>query len=130
MSAFIAYAVRGLVDQLREQLKVIRGLQWETTWTNYVYEKFGKAGASHLRQRRLVLDLANVQADKGWVQVGSIPELTPRLALAYAGKTQKTISRDLNELKRMNLILREGRRIKANKALILAFLPARARKEI
>lgn len=126
MSDFIAYAAQGLVDQLREQLKVIRNLQWDTAWENYVYQRFGQGGDAHLRRRRLVLDLSKVTENRGWVQVKDIPDLSPRLARAYADKTEKTLSRDLNELKRMELILRQGRKVKANKGIILAFLPARA----
>ena len=56
-----------------------------------------------------------------------IQELSPRLAREYASKTAKTLSRDLNALAEMKLVLREGRRVKANRDLILAFLPARSR---
>lgn len=129
MSDFVAYAAQGLVDQLREQLKVIRNLQWDTAWENYVYQRFGKGAEAHLRRRRLVLDLSKVTENRGWVQVKDIPDLSPRLARAYADKTEKTLSRDLNELKRMELILRKGRKVKANKDIILAFLPARAVNE-
>ena len=127
LAAFIAYAARGLVDQLREQLHFIRNLQWDTAWKNYVYERFGKGGASDLRQRRLVLDLSKVTANKGWALVDEIQDLSPRLAREYASKTTKTLSRDLNALAEMKLVLREGRRVKANRDLILAFLPARSR---
>ena len=129
MSDFVAYAAQGLVDQLREQLKVIRNLQWDTAWENYVYQRFGKGGEAHLRRLHLVLDLSKVTDNRGWVQVKDIPELSTRLARAYADKTEKTLSRDLNELRRMELILRQGRKVKANKRVILAFLPARAINE-
>ena len=126
MAHFIAYAAQGLVDQLREQLGVIRNLQWDATWRNYVYQRLGKGGAAHSRRRRLVLDLSKVETNHGWVAVSEIPELTPGLAREYAGRTSKTLSRDLNALADMNLIRRERRQVKANRELILAFLPARA----
>ncbi len=131
MSEFIAYAAQGLVDQLREQLRLIRGLQWETTWRNYVHELFSKRSesAAQLRRRRLVLGLSNVTADKGWVLVSKIPELTTKLAYAYAGKTSKTLTRDLNAVEQMHLIERKDRSVRANRRLILAFLPARASAE-
>jgi Fic family protein len=133
MSEFIAYAVRGLVDQLREQLEVIRKLQWDTTWQNYVYKLFGNAGDSvaHRRRRRLVLELSKMEQDDGWVRLSDIPNLSPRLAAEYATRTTKTLSRDLNAIGSMNLLETEGpgRRVRANKRLILAFLPVRARAE-
>lgn len=124
MSEFIAYATQGLADQLHEQLKVIRKLQWDTTWRNYVYELFGKGSAAHLRRRKLVLELSNITEDNGWVPSSKIPELTPKLAQAYARKTAKTLSRDLNTVEEMNLIQRTDRSVRANKSLVLAFLPA------
>lgn len=125
MIDFIAYAVQGLADQLREQLQVIRDHQGDTTWRNYVYERFGKGSATHLRRRRLVLELSKITKDEGWVRVSEIPDLTPRLAREYAERTSKTLARDLNALLKMNLIQRAPRLVRANKRLILAFLPAR-----
>lgn len=129
MSGFIAYATQGLVDQLREQLQVIRNLQWNATWRNYVYERFGQGSSAHLRRRRLVLALSNITENDGWIRVSKIPELTPKLAQAYANKTTKTLTRDLNAIAQMNLIQRAHRSVRANKRLILAFLPSRALAE-
>ena len=126
MSEFIAYAAQGLVDQLREQLQVIRDLQWDTAWRNYVYERFGRGSPTQLRRRRLVLELSKVTEGEGWVQTSDIPHLSARLAHEYANKTLKTLSRDLNAIAKMKLIQRTGRRVRANRRLILAFLPARA----
>ena len=130
MSEFIAYAIQGLVDQLKEQLKVIRDLQWTITWENYVYERFGKVSPTSLRRRHLVLALSEVTENDGWVRISEIPQLTPQLAQAYTGKTLKTVSRDLNAVREMNLIQSErvrGRQyVRANKRIILAFLPERA----
>ncbi len=126
ISAFIAYAVQGLVDQLREQLRVIRDVQWETTWKNYVYERFRKSSPAQLRRRRLVLELSEVAENDGWIAISAVPELSARLAMDYASKTTKTLSRDVNTVRTMGLIERKGRRIRSNKRMILAFLPARA----
>jgi Fic family protein len=126
MNDFIAYAVQGLVDQLHEQLNIIRDFQWDTTWKNYVYELFGEGSPSQRRRRRLVLELSKIKDNQGWVNVSGIPEISVRLAGEYSNKTRKTISRDLNALAQMNLIQRERKRVKANKEIILAFLPARA----
>ncbi|HUV65494.1 MAG TPA: Fic family protein, partial [Sedimentisphaerales bacterium] len=125
MAGFIAYAVQGLVDQLREQLKVIRELQWDTAWRNYVYERFGEVSPANLRQRRLVLDLSGMEENDCWVRVTDIPELSARLVHEYGRKSQKTLSRDLNAVEKMGLIEREGRRVRANRRLILAFKPVR-----
>ena len=125
MQDFFEYAIQGMVDQLREQLRVIRNFQWTATWENLVYKTFRKDTVANNRRRRLVLDLAKITDDDGWLKISDIPSLSVRLAQAYAGKTRKTISRDLNELVQMNLVEKHGRKVRANKALIMAFLPLR-----
>jgi Fic family protein len=120
---FISYAVRGFVDGLRDQLEKIWTQQWDVVWRNFVHERFQNLNSpSDTRQRHLALDLG---AKDDWVGVGRISELTPRLAKAYAGKTSKTVQRDLNALLEMELIVREGRRVRAKREVILAFLPLR-----
>ncbi len=126
MDDFIAYALRGLVDQLREQLGVIRAMQWDATWRNYVYERFGAVTATQQRRRRLVLELSKVSANDGWVEREDIPVITTRLAREYAVKTSKTLTRDLNTVINMGLVEIDGRNVRANKRMILAFLPGRA----
>jgi Fic family protein len=96
---FLRYAVQGFVDGLKGQLDYIWNQQWD-----------------------LALDLGSVD---DWIEISKITEFTPRLAKAYAGKTGKTVQRDLNMLATHHLVYRDGRKIKANRELILAFLPLR-----
>jgi Fic family protein len=120
---FLGYAVRGLLEGLRKQLEFVWEQQWDITWRNHVHELFqNKSGASDARQRHLALDLG---ARSDWVAVSAIGELTPRLAKAYAQKTPKTVQRDLNVLAEMGLIARDGRRARARREVIFAFLPER-----
>jgi hypothetical protein len=51
--------------------------------------------------------------------------MSPELADAYAGKTQRTMTRDLNILKDMELIERKRGAVRARREVILAFLPWR-----
>jgi Fic family protein len=128
ISDFTYYAVQGLVDQLREQLKVIRNWQMNTTWRNYVYEEFGgNLSDAQARRRRLVLDLSEVEKNSGWIRTSQLRRLTPKLADRYAGKTQKALTRDLNAVEKMGLVERDRRKrwVRAKKRIILAFLPAR-----
>lgn len=118
---FVTYALRGLVDGLREQLEKIWLQQWDVVWRNYVHEQFqNKNSPTETRQRHLALDFGE---DGDWIEVGQLVELTPRLARAYANKTAKTVQRDLNELINLGLIVREGRKVRARREVILAFLP-------
>lgn len=124
---FLRYAVRGFVDGLRSQLESIWEQQWDLVWRNYVHELFqNKNSASDTRQRHLALDLG-VKGE--WVQAAEVPELSPRLAKAFAGKTSKTLQRDLNALESMGIMARDGRKVRARREIILSFLPLRRKSD-
>lgn len=122
---FIEYAVQGLVDGLKGQLDWIKTQQLAVTWENFVHASFkGKNGPTAERQRNLVLDLSE---KTGPVSLNKIPEISPRMAAAYARKTTKTIRRDVNTILKMTpaLIINGADGLSANKGIIFAFLPAR-----
>lgn len=56
--------------------------------------------------------------------IATLTEHTPHLAKAYASKT---LQRDLNELTQQDLIERDGRKVRARRELIFAFLPLKKR---
>lgn len=120
---FIEYAVEGFADGLREQLMYIRRQQLEVTWENYVHSAFrGRETAPEVRRKHLVLDMPTRPVSKSEVR-----HVSTRVAEAYAGKTDKTVTRDLNTLDEMGLIVRTGpRQYAANRKIILAFLPPQA----
>ncbi|MFA6091752.1 MAG: Fic family protein [Elusimicrobiota bacterium] len=122
---FIEYAVQGLVDGLKIQVEWIRRQHVIVTWRNFVFDSFkGKSGATSDRQRNLVLDLSE-KTDP--VTLNKIPEISPRMAIAYARKTTKTMRRDINALLKMqpSLIVKKSEGITANIGMITAFLPKR-----
>ena len=117
--AFLEYALRGLVDGLAEQVETIKGRIREDTWTNYVHRRFrDRSGPADARRMRLVLDLSE---RAGPVPRGDIRLLTPELAAAYAGRTAKTITRDLNALSDMGLVTTTRHTVSANKEILDAF---------
>lgn len=124
--AFIDYALVGLVDKLDLQIKRIRKHQYAVTWKDHVYEQFRnhKTPAAH-RQRILAIALG---PRKSPVSTAEIETLTRDLAKEYAGKTRKTVNRDLNELHRRGLVVKRGRRWIANRVKLLSFLPGRRDK--
>jgi len=124
ITRFIRYAVQGLRDGLATQIREIRGTQLEITWRFYVHEQFSnrKSGADK-RRRDLVLALSNYEQP---VAPSKLPEVSTEAAVAYKGK-KMTLWRDINVLLDMNLIVRSGKGWTANKKLIEAFLPARAK---
>jgi Fic family protein len=104
--SFLAYAAQGFVDQLREQLTVIWKQQFEDRWAQHVHQTFrDRRSETDIRRLRLVLDLSrSFHASGNPISKREIPDLSPRLAAAYATKTEKTLSRDLNAIKKLGLL--------------------------
>lgn len=122
---FLQYAVDGFCQGLREQLEYIWEQNYDVVWRSYVYAQFKEVDrkTSGRRQRDLVLDLSR---KKEPVPLREIPNLTPRLASAYARKTDKTLIRDLKIVEKMKLVERTSAGYIANKAAILAYLPTQS----
>ncbi|MFH0730241.1 MAG: Fic family protein [Pseudomonadota bacterium] len=121
---FIEYAVRGFVDQLKEQIAWIRVSEIKITWSNFIHDQFkNKSGATNERRRRLVLDLS-MDLQKS-VPFNEIRHISPRIAEAYASKTDMAIRRDINELVDNGLLEKEKGKYRANWKTILAFMPER-----
>jgi Fic family protein len=122
VSGFLHYAIQGLRDQLDAQIQHIREFQSEVVWRDFVYARFREqSGDVHHRRRLLALELAKVPS----VDVGKLRRLTAEIAELYAARTDKTLTRDLNELERMELIVRDGKSVRANTAILALFLPKR-----
>ncbi len=99
---FIQYALQGFIDGLNEQISYIREQQLRVHWNNYVYALFrDKEGDVNIRRRRLVLDLS----DKGEpVPIPKIRHISPRIAEAYADRTDRTVRNDISVLSEMDLV--------------------------
>lgn len=116
---FIQYALQGLGDGLDEQLQTIRAQQFHVFWMNHVHSSFRQKGTpTDLRRRQLVVDLSEETEPVPIVQLRYV---SPRIAEAYAGKTDRTIRRDVNALERMNLIRRSFEGVEINRELMSAF---------
>jgi Fic family protein len=124
---FVEYAVRGLVDGLSEALTKIRAQQFRDRWEQYVYETFGGLKTEADRRRlRLVLDLSDrYQETATPTPKQELRHLSPVLSEAYAGKTVKTLSRDLNAVLSMGLLEVEDRGYVPRDWVILTFRPQR-----
>lgn len=120
---FVQYALQGFADQLQQQLGLVRGYQQQLAWQNYVFGKLaGRSTEIGNRQRELV---AALTVRKAPVPIREIDSLNVPLAKAYAGKTGKTITRDLKDLEALGIVQRVGRKkVRACPEVILAFLPA------
>jgi len=118
---FLHYALRGFVDNLRQQLEVVHQQQVNLAWSDYIDQWFRRhryQGPTAHRRRLLVLYLTRAG---GWVQKGELLNLAPELAMHYASRTTKTLARDLNELDAADLIERDGNAYRARVERIYAF---------
>ncbi len=121
---FLTYAARGFVDELTEQLDIVWRWQFEDRWEQYVHQQFGELRTETNRRRlRLTLELSKHHPSP--VARAEIPVLDPRLARAYAQKTPKTLTRDLNAIRKMGLIERTPRGYLARNDIIRSFQPER-----
>lgn len=122
--SFIRYALQGFVDGLHEQLDKIREQQFADRWEQYVYQQFGRTKSqAQLRQRQLVLEMSEVDRP---LSREELPRLSAGLFEMYAGKTDKTVSRDINAVVKMGLVRRQADGYIPNKRVIEAFLPVMA----
>lgn len=121
IEGFVQYALTGFVDELREQIETIKQQQREITWVNYVHEQFRDEDTpAKRRQRQVALDFPPGKA----VPRALVPEVSTRVARQYGNAGDKTLTRDLNELVKRELLVRARGGYRANRALINAFLPA------
>jgi Fic family protein len=128
---FIEYAVEGFVDGLREQIGRVQEQQLSVTWENFVHRSFSSDPDTPATRRRkhLVLDLPTEGASKR-----ELRHVSPRVAEEYAKKGGKTLTRDINALLKMGLVVPRVRRreeevtlvYRPNRAEILSFLPLTA----
>ncbi len=118
--SFLEYALGGFIDGLTEQIAAIKKQQMAVHWINFVHSTFkDKDSATEMRRKRLVLDLGTREAP---VPIGEVRHITPRIAEAYAHKTDKTVRRDINELKAMGLVAEDSGVVRAKEEVMLAFL--------
>lgn len=124
---FALYALQGLVDGLRDQLRTIRKQQFADRWEQYVYQRFGRTNSpARLRQRQLVLEMSKLDEP---LPRASLRTLSTALVEMYHGKTDKTLTRDINAIVKMGLVRRQDRNYVPNKHVIEAFLPVTAEQE-
>lgn len=126
--SFIRYALQGFVDGLKEQLLFIQQQQVEVHWQNYIYAQFHeKESKIDKRRRNLMLDLS--AADEAAVPLARLRHISPRSAEAYAGKSDKTVQRDVAELAALDLVAVERGIVRTLKERMLERRPLTIRAQ-
>jgi Fic family protein len=128
LTSFIEYAVEGFRDGLKENLKVIQESQFYIFWHNYIYESFADIKytkrEAFKRKRDLMLTLP---LNKTYL-ADDIVLINPTIAKKYGKVTKATILRDLKELLGMKLLVKEGRKYRANSDVLRSLTPDRKTK--
>ncbi|MGV7929654.1 MAG: Fic family protein [Spirochaetota bacterium] len=106
LTEFIDYAVEGFGDGLFETLNIIQENQLQITWRNYIYGIFenkktvGKASSANKRRRNLIL---RIPFDK-YLNEKEIIELHSTIIRDYSRMSDRTLSRDIEELVNLNVL--------------------------
>jgi len=122
---FLVYSLQGFVDGLREQSRLIAGIQLKLAWEHFVYGEFQRVRSSSAMRRRREVTLALGRAGTS-VRKRAIPDLSPGLARLYAEKTGKTLTRDMNWLLQRGFLERGEDGYRAKVETMRAFRPVRA----
>jgi Fic family protein len=123
LTHFIEYAVQGFRDGLNENLRIIQEGQFNIFWQNYIYEAFANVTYTKRevfkRKRDLILQLPIGQE----FPAEEIVMITPLIAKKYSNLSMATIKRDLKNLKDMELIIKIGKKYRANIESLKAMIP-------
>lgn len=125
LTKFITYAIQGFRDGLEENLKVIQKGQLKVFWRNHIYETFTDLDYNkrNVFKRKRSLMLA-APIDR-WFDMDEIAFANPEISKEYAHLTVTTLKRDLEELIKMDLLVKNRGRYHTNTEKLLAYLPER-----
>ena len=120
VSKFLQYCAEGFVTGLGGQLQYVYDRQMRLTWQEHVAEQV-TGRDPEMRYRRSLI--ATSLLGRGVVAKRDLVRLTPELAAAYASCGPKTLTRDLNELVRLDLLMEEEGGYEARGDMLLNLLP-------
>jgi len=127
LSGFVRYAVLGFRDGLKGVLDIVQANLLEMSWHKFIYDTLdskkatGKTRAIVKRQRTLALQFP---VDR-WHIPDDLVVSSGILAKEYATLSLATLMRDLAELERLELIVKDKGRYKGNIEIMRGYLPMR-----
>ncbi len=130
LSGFIRYAVLGFRDGLKGVLDIVQMNLLEMSWHKFIYDVLdskkatGKTRAIVKRRRTLALQFP---VDK-WHTPDDLVVSSGILAKEYARLSSTTLMRDLAELERLDLIVRDKDKYKGNIEIMHGYMPMRKAK--
>ncbi len=120
VSGFLQYCAEGFVAGLTDQLQFVYDHQVRLTWNEHVAEQVTGRDVEMRHRRSLI---ANALLGRGVVSKRELPRLTPDLAAAYLTWGAKTLTRDLNELVSLDLLVERDGGYAAREEVLLNLLP-------
>lgn len=121
LTGFLQYALQGFVDGLKSEIELIQNQQLKVHWINHIHNSFkGKHHLTEERKKDLMLELSSVENNGFTLQ--EIRHLTPRIAEMYANLTDRTLSRDLEELVKAKLLEYKSNHYYCNYGLLLRYM--------
>jgi len=130
LSGFIRYAVLGFRDGLKSLLDIVQRNLLEMSWHKFIYDVLdskkatGKTRAIVKRRRTLALQFP---VDK-WNTPNDLAVSSGVLAKEYSRLSPTTLMRDLVELERLELIVKDKDKYKGNIEIMQGFMPLRKTK--
>lgn len=130
LSKFINYAVLGFRDGLNAVLDIVQKNVLKTAWRNYIYEVLdskkaeGKTRAIVKRRRDIAL---NFPTDS-FLTIDHLLNNNAIFAREYAKLSSMTLKRDLLELEKLELIVRQAENYKANIEILKQSMPLKKTK--
>jgi len=119
-SGFVAYAIEGFAEELREQIKVVKDHNLRVAWESFIHEVLSAFKSSDAKSRQRMVALA--MPPDLFLTRDQVIVLSPKIAAAYAVTGERTPARDLNDLVRMGLLEKKGRGYRARVEVIQAFI--------
>jgi Fic family protein len=122
VAPFIQYALFGFRDELREQIATVRVESLQIHWESHVFEVFAHRTPSAARDRQREVALTMPEAET--LTPEQATELSTSLAKKYGRCGERTPARDMNQLAKLGLVERTGRRrYRVRREIIEAFIP-------
>jgi Fic family protein len=122
---FVAYAIQGFRDGLTEQLQYVFRQILDISWETFVYEKFKELKRSEKAKKRMRTLVLELSRRKEAVPKEKLTSMSPALIELFRPvRSARTLTRDLNDLIRANLINRTPNGYRARKERMYSFLPS------
>ena len=122
ITSFFSYALEGFHEGLIQVINFIIGQVQFICWEHYIYERFGALPSSPVlkRQRNVLREISRSGEDK--LSRDRIEKITANIYMKEK-KGVKSLTRDLNQLVKMNLLTEENGIYSQNLSVILEHLP-------